>query len=102
MQSRCSRLAINMDCTGTVNHHFDVQKTKKLKTHFLRCQIFRTFYLKNAFSNLAKVMLDMLFHFVAFSYMQYSQSYEASKAKGRDLEKWVRASLRGVNIWHPQ
>ena len=47
-------------------------------------------------------MLDMLFHFVAFSYMQYSQSYEASKAKAWDFEKWVRASLRGVNIWHPQ
>ena len=37
-------------------------------------------------------MLDMLFHLVAFSYMQYSQSYEASK----DFEKWARASLRGV------
>ena len=47
-------------------------------------------------------MLDMLFHFVAFSYMQYYKSYEASKAKAWDFEKWVRASLRGVNIWHPQ
>ena len=27
-------------------------------------------------------MLGKLFHFVAFSYMQYSQSYEASNTKG--------------------
>ena len=47
-------------------------------------------------------MLDMLFHFVAFSYMQYSQSYEASNAKGWDLEKRVPVSLRGVNIYYPQ
>lgn len=38
-------------------------------------------------------MLYMLFQFVAFPYMHYRQSYEASKMKGWDLKKWVRASL---------
>ena len=38
-------------------------------------------------------MLYMLFQFVAFPYMHYRQSYEASKMKGWDLKKWVPASL---------
>ena len=36
----------------------------------------------------------MLFRFVAFPCMHYSQRYEASNTKGWDLEKWVPASLR--------
>ena len=31
----------------------------------------------------------MLFHFVAFPYMHYSQSYGTSNTKGCDREKWV-------------
>ena len=31
----------------------------------------------------------MLFHFVAFPYMHYSQSYGTSNTKGCDFEKWV-------------
>ena len=31
----------------------------------------------------------MLFHFVAFPYMHYNQSYETSNTKGCDFEKWV-------------
>ena len=42
-------------------------------------------------------MLDM-FHFLAFPYMLYSQSREASSTKGWDLEKWVRASLTSRNL----
>ena len=42
-------------------------------------------------------MLDT-FHFVAFPYMLYSQSREASNTKGWDLEKWVRASLTSRNL----
>ena len=60
----------------------DKERQSKFQVNNEKTIIFRTLYLKNAFSNLAKVMLDMLFHLVAFSYMQYSQSYEASKAKG--------------------
>ena len=33
----------------------------------------------------------MLFHFVAFPYMHYSQSYRASNTKGLSLEKFVQA-----------
>ena len=62
---------------GKANSKLTTRRSRKM-----RCKSFRTLCLKNAFSNLAKVMLDMLFHLVAFSYMQYSQSYEASKAKG--------------------
>ena len=62
---------------GKANSNLTTRRSRKM-----RCKSFRTFYLKNAFSNLAKVMLDMLFHLVAFSYMQYNQSYETSKAKG--------------------
>ena len=42
-------------------------------------------------------MSDM-FHFLAFPYMLYSQSREASNTKGRNLEKWVRASLTSRNL----
>ena len=42
-------------------------------------------------------MSDM-FHFLAFPYMLYSQSREASNTKGWDLEKWVRASLTSRNL----
>ena len=56
-------------------------KLTKRRSRKMRSKSFKTLYLKNAFSNLAKVMLDMLFHLVAFSCMQYSQSYDASKAK---------------------
>ena len=31
----------------------------------------------------------MLFHFVAFPYMHYSQSYGTSNTKECDFEKWV-------------
>ena len=62
---------------GKANSKLTTRRSRKM-----RCKSFRTLYLRNAFSNLAKLMLDMLFHLVAFSYMQYSQSYEASKAKG--------------------
>ena len=34
-------------------------------------------------------MLDMLFHFMAFPYMHYSQSYGTSNTKECDFEKWV-------------
>ena len=43
----------------------------------------------------------MLFHFVAFPYMHYSQSYGTSNTKGCDFEKWVEyqehAYLRDKN-----
>ena len=50
----------------------------------------------------------MLFQFVAFPYMHYRQSYEASKMKGWDLKKWVpvknknilkRKSQRNLKTW---
>ena len=64
----------------------DKERQSKFQVNNEKTIIFRTLYLKNAFSNLAKVMLDMLFHLVAFSYMQYSQSYEASKRRGETLK----------------
>ena len=39
----------------------------------------------------------MLFHLVAFPYMNYSQSYGASNTMGWDLEKWVLSSL--LMLW---
>ena len=50
---------------GKANSKLTTRRSRKMS-----CKSFRTVHLKNAFSNLAKVMLDMLFHFVAFSYMQ--------------------------------
>lgn len=44
----------------------------------------------------------MLFQFVAFPYMHYRQSYEASNMKGWDLKKWVRASLSVSVAWREE
>lgn len=74
----------------------DVEKIPNLQ---ISCHYYSV-AMEVAMSTKQTLKLNMLFQFVAFSYMymHYSQSYVASNMKGWNLEKWVGGSLTDVSV----